>query len=124
MTEKYEIISANQGIFQYFILFKHPKIQKQQTISKLKQWKNRTDSIKYRNEQKNESTSKIERKVRFDDKDNIKIIYVWPFAHRQARTDIWQQIARDNSRFAKTITDFDKLIGPILRKKQITSIQI
>ena len=117
------IININQGIFQYFILFDNPKKMKthpREFFFDTTQFENETGSTKCQNEQQINSILETKKKVNFIDKPNVKIMYVWPFAHRQARTDKWQQIARDNSRFKEKITRLEKVITPILKKKQQT----
>lgn len=126
-NDKIIITNIGGGIFQYFISFNYTKgmkTQPQGIIFELIQCGDKIDSIKCQNSQKIDSNSKTGKKVKFVDKPNVKIMYTWSYAHRQARTDKWQQIARDNGRFDERIAKFEKIIAPILRKKQLLSIQI
>lgn len=112
------IVIKLEGMFQYFLRFNQAnKIEwpSQKIIFKLNRKK---DS----NPQKIETTPKTETRVKFSNKTTMKIMYVWSFAHQQARTDKWQQIARDNTRFGRRIIELEKIIAPILRKKQLLSI--
>lgn len=52
-------------------------------------------------------TKKTKKRVRFDEKPQIKFMFVWNFAHREARTNKWQQYGRDRVRFERRIDDIE-----------------
>lgn len=131
MTIKNEMtaIKIERGMFQYFLSFDHPKKTKNQ-IQKItfelfncKNGHNFTEfQIEENTQKKIELVPKIQKKVRFNDEPKIRIMYAWPFAHEQARKGNWQQVAIDRIRFNNRMTELDKIISPILKKKQMTIV--
>lgn len=122
MTEEnnLKIKNFDQGMFQYVIIFdKHMTNQTEtkKLFFELNCGRKTTILTENRSNQNTNPTSEIQKKVRIVDKLNIKILYVWSFAHKQARKDIWQQIARDRSRFKERINNYDSIISPILKNK-------
>ena len=59
---------------------------------------------------------KKKKNVVFNEKNNvIHIMYVWPYASRNARKGHWESIGRDNARFKRMIENkYKNLLEPIL----------
>lgn len=105
------VIQLNGKVFQYFILFSSPKVQ-----SKFKPIP--FHNMNNLNCQATEIPlqSRAEKSVKFNLKPKIHIMYTWSFAYKQARTDIWQQCARDRARFERRIVNINKTLEPILKR--------
>lgn len=108
-----QIINIENGMFQYFIIFSFPNKIKIHTylLGSTRCPQNRTQQNQLNNHKR------AQKAVKFIEIPNIKTLYVWQFAHAQARKDIWQQVGRDRERFKTKIDKFNKIISPILQKK-------
>ena len=51
------------------------------------------------------------------DKPQIRVMYAWDFAHRQARLGQWEQCARDRERFRARIARAAETIIPVIMRK-------
>ena len=61
---------------------------------------------------------KMEKKVRFSEKVQVKHLYVWTFASRESRKGVWMDIARDRVHFKfKILHKFSKLLDPVMESK-------
>lgn len=56
------------------------------------------------------------KKVTFGNTD-VRVMYVWPYAHQEARRGEWEQAARDRERFKMRIQKLNKIIDPMLVRK-------
>lgn len=56
------------------------------------------------------------KRVRFDETPQIRVLFVWEFAHWQARKGPWMQCARDRARFMKRIADVEYKIEDFLER--------
>lgn len=52
--------------------------------------------------------------VRFNSNVEMRLMYVWSFAYKQARKGQWETIARDFSRFNRRIVAADLEISKVL----------
>lgn len=115
---KMTIVDTPNSIFQYIILFNHAKtshFEGENISQKIYLPENCIE-----NEIIHEIDARTKKKgVQFADKPRIKIFHKWIYAYRQARTDKWQQMARDRARFKRKIDELDKIISPILLKRKI-----
>lgn len=119
MTAKNEIkiINISRGMFQYFISFCSTDITHQQSIMfESYSCKHHANSIQPQTKH-NSPNIKHTKKVRFCDKPNILIMHTWQFAYIQARKDMWQQAARDRSRFEIRINNLSQIISPIIEER-------
>lgn len=57
------------------------------------------------------------KKVRFNLVPQVKILYVWSFAYKNARKCYWEQVARDRVRFNNRILQFERMFSPCLERK-------
>ncbi|CAD7078461.1 unnamed protein product [Hermetia illucens] len=57
---------------------------------------------------------KRDKKVRFNLKPEIHVMYKWNFAYRAARKGHWENFARDRDRFKKRISNLANIINPVL----------
>lgn len=112
-----QIINIENGMFQYFIIFSFSNKIKIfiHLLGSTRCPQNRTQQNQ--SNSRNEANKTAQKAVKFTEKPNIKTLYVWLFAHAQARKDIWQQVGRDRERFKTKIDKFNKIISPILQKK-------
>ena len=61
---------------------------------------------------------KMEKKVRFSGKVQVKYLHVWTFASREARKSVWMDIAKDRAHFKfKILHKFSKLLDPVMESK-------
>lgn len=47
----------------------------------------------------------------------VHVMYVWQYAHREARRGKWEQEARDRERFQMRIQRLSEIINPVLMRK-------
>jgi Phosphatase-1 catalytic subunit binding region len=60
----------------------------------------------------------MEKSVRFNDAIQLRYMWSWMFAYRQARKGwYWEQCARDRARFQRRIENFASIIEPVLLSK-------
>lgn len=119
-----KIINIETGMFQYFLIFHSVEKIKLETQSNTFQTRfhiNRVDFSKSKNinptvTETNPNTNQ-QKRVKFADKPDIRIMYTWQFAYEQARKDKWQEVTRDHDRFERKIKRLSKIITPILEKK-------
>lgn len=115
MQSKITIQNIGNGMFQYFVLFqsaKKNKIKIPLIITK----KHTHNQIQQQNTCQTAKTNS-QKRVKFNDKPIIKIMFAWQFAHSQARKNTWQQVALDRFRFDTRIGKLNEIISPILEKK-------
>lgn len=55
--------------------------------------------------------------VQFKDRPDVRVMYVWSYASREARRGTWEQMARDNERFKMRIERLKNIIEPVIVKK-------
>lgn len=113
------IKKCETGMFQYFLIFSFARKVKLESQLQTIQTQFHANCMKNGLEMvgKSDSSKKFHKKVKFADKPSIRTIYTWRFAHKQARTDKWQEITRDHERFGKRISRLSLIISPILKKK-------
>lgn len=58
--------------------------------------------------------SKKNKCVTFNDKVKIRTMYVWPYAHKEARKSNFKHIVADRHRFQRRIEKMEQLLSPIL----------
>lgn len=110
-TNEISVIKLN-GIFQYFLNFNQSskrKLPNKKLTFKLGHEQNVEENVR--------DNELMKKKVRFNTQNKIYKMCVWQFAYKQARTDQWQKIARDQERFKRKIEELDEKISPILLKK-------
>lgn len=117
MSEENEMTIVHlKGIFQYFLVFDQShEIKLSHKMSTVKP-EHGVNTVKIY-EKYEKLTENIRKRVHFSPNNAIHQMYVWNFAHKQARMDIWQQIARDHARFEKRINVLSEIISPILIEK-------
>lgn len=54
------------------------------------------------------------RKIQFNEIINVKVMFVWEFAHREARKSKWMEIRVDDYRFKRRIQSIINILNPIL----------
>ena len=54
------------------------------------------------------------KKVRFNEKVEIKSMCVWSYAYREHRKSYWMTVAVDRMRFQRRIRNMEHLLNPIL----------
>ena len=65
-----------------------------------------------------DGSCKMEKKVRFLEKVQVKYLHVWTFASREARKSVWMDIAKDRAHFEfKILHKFSKLLDPVMESK-------
>lgn len=111
-------------MFQYFVFFQFPheigfeippielQIRLYGGFGNCKEFQNENKPTERTN-----SDVKSRRMVKFLDKPIIRLMHTWQFAHKQARKDLWQRVARDRTRFERKINILDRIISPVLEKK-------
>ena len=65
-----------------------------------------------------DGSCKMEKKVRFWEKFQVKYLHVWTFASREAQKSVWMDIAKDRAHFKfKILHKFSKLLDPVMENK-------
>lgn len=117
-NSQFNIEHLDGGIFQYHIGFNGSNQQSKPKITcKIQKCNNENGTLDGLNILP--SPTKNIKSVRFNLQPKVHLMHVWNFACKQARKDFWQQEARDRVRFEKRVNKLDKIIAPILIKKQI-----
>lgn len=58
------------------------------------------------------------KKVRFSEVPSVRVMHVWSYASRVARTaGMWEEAARDRARFERRIGETSKILEPMIKKK-------
>ena len=55
--------------------------------------------------------------VTFNDIVDIRFMYVWAYAHKQARIGIWEYLALDRIRFQRRISLVEPMLTKVLEHK-------
>lgn len=93
-------IVPSNGIFRYFLVFNYlHKVNLPHKMLTIKHDR-KIDSVES-HENSKKLTKNPKKRVHFSPNITVHQTYVWNFAYRQARKDVWQQSARDNARFKK-----------------------
>lgn len=133
-----KIFHMNSGMFQYFLFFDSPKkiifhtpsIALKLHIRGMKTkftgnpkiqsnvWQFRQEQFRSTIKTIEENTCSNSRKrVKFNDNPVIRRMYVWQFAHKQARKGDWENTYSDKLHFQSRIDKVNKVISPILESK-------
>lgn len=62
------------------------------------------------------------KKVCFSDNIEVRHIYVWKFAHKEARKRYWEFVALDSLRFKHRIMKTDLILSKILESEHRNNI--
>lgn len=114
------MIQLNDNMFQYILKFSQSKynpmhLMKSRTIEEI------DDFITFERTESNHSieskNSERTKKVKFFLPPLVHEMHTWLFAYKNARRGKWEQIARDRSRFEYRIKRMEKIISPILFRR-------